>query len=53
MADALLLAGVSLLPPAADVLSGLCHAERNERAKTLGVELARLATALDERGLWR
>lgn len=45
--------GLGLLPAAADVLAGLCHAERAERAKALGVELARLAAALDERGLWR
>ena len=45
--------GVGLLPAAADVVSGLCHAERAERAKALGTELGRLATALDERGLWR
>ena len=44
---------VGLLPAAADVLSGLCHADRAERAKALGAELGRLATALDERGLWR
>jgi hypothetical protein len=44
---------VGLAPAAADVLAGLCHAERSERANALGVELARLATALDERGLWR
>jgi hypothetical protein len=37
----------------ADVVSGLCHAERTERAKALGAELGRLATALDARGLWR
>lgn len=41
------------MPAAADVLRGLCHAERAERAGALGTELGRLATALDERGLWR
>jgi hypothetical protein len=51
LADAL--DGVGLQPAAADVLAGLCHAERAERARTLGVELGRLALALDERGLWR
>src|ERR1041384_2840517 len=45
--------GVGLQPAAVDVLAGLCHAERAERARALGTELARLATALDERGLWR
>ena len=44
---------VSLLPTTAEVLTGLCHAERTERANALGTELARLAAALDERGLWR
>ncbi|MDF3067618.1 MAG: hypothetical protein K0R38_3219 [Polyangiaceae bacterium] len=47
------LAGVGLQSTSADVLRGLCHEERSERAKTLAVELGRLATALDERGLWR
>ena len=51
LADAL--DGVGLVPAAADVLAGLCHAERPERAQALGVELGRLAAALDERGLWR
>jgi hypothetical protein len=51
LADAL--NAVGLVPAAADVLSGLCHAERAERAKALGAELGRLAAALDERGLWR
>jgi hypothetical protein len=51
LADAL--DGVGLAPAAADTLAGLCHAERAERAQALGVELARLAAALDERGLWR
>jgi hypothetical protein len=45
--------GVGLAPAAADVLRGLCHPERSERAQALGIELARLAAALDERGLWR
>jgi hypothetical protein len=44
---------VGLLPAAADLLNGLCHGERAERAKALGAELGRLAAALDERGLWR
>jgi hypothetical protein len=47
------LQSVGLRPLAADALSGLCHAERGERAKALGAELGRLATALDQRGLWR
>ena len=51
LADAL--EGLGVQAAAADVLAGLCHAERAERAKVLGTELARLATALDERGLWR
>jgi hypothetical protein len=51
LADAL--DGVALAPAAAEVLTGLCHAERAERAKALGAELGRLASALDERGLWR
>ena len=45
--------GVGLLPAAAEVLAGLSREQRAERAQTLGVELGRLATALDERGLWR
>jgi hypothetical protein len=51
LADAL--GGLGLAPAAADVLAGLCHSERAERANALGTELARLAAALDERGLWR
>jgi hypothetical protein len=51
LADAL--AGCGVQPAAADVLAGLCHQERAERARALGGELARLAAALDERGLWR
>jgi hypothetical protein len=51
LADAL--EGVRVQAATADVLTGLCHAERAERAKVLGAELGRLATALDERGLWR
>lgn len=51
LADAL--DGVSLAPAAAELLTGLCHTERAERAKALGTELGRLASALDERGLWR
>ena len=45
--------GVGLLPAAADVVAGLCHQERPQRAQALGTELGRLAAALDERGLWR
>jgi hypothetical protein len=45
--------GVGLAPAAADVSSGLRHAERGNRAQALAGELARLAAALDERGLWR
>lgn len=51
LADAL--GNVTLAPAAAEVLTGLCHAERSERARALGAELGRLASALDERGLWR
>jgi hypothetical protein len=47
------LEGLSLQPAAANALSGLNHGERSERAKALGVELARLSGALDERGLWK
>lgn len=47
------LEGFALAPAAADTLSGLCHAERQERARALGAELARIAAALDARGLWR
>lgn len=42
-----------LASAAAEVLSNLSHIERSERAQALGAELARLASALDERGLWR
>jgi hypothetical protein len=45
--------GLGLHPAAADVLRGLCHSERNERARVLAGELGRLATALDRRSLWR
>ena len=51
LADAL--GSVALVPAAADTLRGLCHAERNERARALAAELGRLSTALDDRGLWR
>ncbi len=51
LADAL--EGLSMQPASADVLAGLCHQERGERARALGAELGRLAAALDERGLWR
>lgn len=51
LADAL--TGLPLQPAAADVLRGLCSAERTERAQALAAELGRLSTALDERGLWR
>jgi hypothetical protein len=44
---------VGITTAAADALSGLGHAERAERARALGVELGRLAAALDQRGLWR
>jgi hypothetical protein len=47
------LQALPLQAPAADLLRGLGHAERSERAKALGAELARLSAALDERGLWR
>ena len=50
---AVALDAVGVQASTADVLRGLCHAERAERAKALGAELGRLATALDERGLWR
>ena len=51
LADAL--EGVGVQAATADVLTGLCHAERAERAKALAAELGRLATALDARGMWR
>lgn len=51
LADAL--AGSGVQPATADVVLGLGHPDRAERAHTLGHELARLAAALDERGLWR
>jgi len=51
LADAL--DGLGVQASTAEVLSGLCHPERSERAKALGAELGRLALALDERGLWR
>jgi hypothetical protein len=44
---------VGVSAAAADVLSGLQHAERAERAKALGAELGRLALELDQRSLWR
>jgi hypothetical protein len=44
---------VGVTPAAADVLHGLSHTERAQRAQALGAELGRLATALDQRGLWR
>ena len=47
------LAAVGLQSASADTLRGLCQEERTERARVLAVELGRLATALDERGLWR
>lgn len=47
------LTGTPLQTAAADTLSALCHAERSERARALGLELGRLAAALDQRGLWR
>jgi hypothetical protein len=47
------LQSLGLRPAAADALSGLCHAERSQRAHALAAELGRLATALDRRGLWR
>jgi hypothetical protein len=47
------LSSLPLQPVAADLLRGLCHTERNERARALAGELGRLSTALDERGLWR
>jgi hypothetical protein len=47
------LSSLPLAPSAADLLRGLCHSERNERARALAGELGRLSTALDERGLWR
>ncbi len=45
--------GLTLQPATADVLAGLRHEDRAERARALGGELGRLAAALDERGLWR
>jgi hypothetical protein len=51
LSDALEAAG--LQPAAADLVTGLSHPDRGERAKALGSELGRLSTALDQRGLWR
>ncbi len=51
LADAL--EGLGVQPATADVLTGLCHEGRAERARALGSELGRLAAALDARGLWR
>ena len=42
---------VGTQPATADALSGLSHAERAERAQALGVELGRLAAALEQRSL--
>lgn len=47
------LADVGVQPSAAETLRALCHPERNQRARALAVELGAVATALDERGLWR
>jgi hypothetical protein len=47
------LEGTPLQPAAADVVSGLCHVERDKRAQALGVEPGRPAATLDQRGLWR
>ena len=47
------LEGSVVQPATADLLTGLCHEDRAERARALGGELGRLAAALDERGLWR
>ena len=47
------LAGLGVQPATADVLGGLRHEDRAERARALGGELGRLAAALDARGLWR
>jgi hypothetical protein len=47
------LAAVGLQPGSAETLRALCDEARSERAKALAAELGRLATALDERGLWR
>lgn len=47
------LGGVGVQPTTAEVLVGLCHAERPERAKALAGELGRLSAALDARGLFR
>ena len=47
------LESIGLTPAAADVLRGLAHAERQQRAAALASELGRLASALDQRSLWR
>jgi hypothetical protein len=44
---------VGTQPATADVVTGLSRAERAERANVLGVELARLAAALEQRSLLR
>jgi hypothetical protein len=47
------LESAALQPATADTLRALHAPERAERARALGVELGRLAAALDQRGLWR
>jgi hypothetical protein len=47
------LEGLALTTAAADALRGLSHTERAERAKALSSQLARVAAALDQAGLWR
>lgn len=44
---------VGTQPPTADLVSALSRDERAERAQALGVELARLAAALEQRSLLR
>lgn len=44
---------VGTQPATADVVMALVREERAERAKALGAELARLASALEQRSLLR
>ena len=44
---------VGTQPATADVVAALSREERTERAKALGIELARLAAALEQRSLLR
>ena len=47
------LESVGVAPAAAETLRRLSHPTRDERAAALAAELGRIATALDQRSLWR